>query len=1408
MNRTFHHLPKLGLAVCIGVIACLSLFAQRYSPGAASAAQNAPIANGTPVITPTVGIFLPLVVNKPVHLTLIPAATPTPTATSTPSCMNPPPPDMVAWWSLDETSGAIAHEFFPPPADGTYSSSPSPNPWLGMVAGSLYFGGGSYVEVPSAPNPKLSLGKNFTIDAWIWTADDTAGVKRLLDKRDSTPTGYSLLLDGGILKFQLGSVIYNSTKFVADGTADADNWHHVAVTAKRDSLSPVGMFYVDGVHIAAGDFSPLPGPLTNSSPLVMGCSSLSHNECYRGALDEIELFDRDLGEPEIQAIFHALSSGKCKPTPTPTATATATRTPTPTTTPPCAVVPPPTAMTHWWPLDEQSGTTATDIVNPLTNGTHVNGPIPVPGMVAGGLSFDGVDDYVNVPYHSSLDFGVGDLTIDAWIKPDPYNYSISSVMTLVDQRVETGSSAWLGYSLYLRNGWLGFHLAQGGGSGNCQANNGNVSCTNYGETYFVSPGQWHHIAVTVKRNDQNGGTFYVDGNMVGVSFNPTDRLGSLTNSGPLRLGSRSFYSLNGFYRGILDEVELFPRALTADEIKGIFLAGSCGKDKCPASEMVPVSAGIFQMGCEPGLHNAGYDCYAADELPRHKADLDAYRIDKTEVTNCQYKLCEQAGDGGCTAPANNSSFTNSSYYGNPAFDAYPVIWVNWYQADAYCRWAGKGLPTEAQWEKAARWNPPLGPNSFPWGDNWPTCTLTNFLGCVGDTKPVNSYDPAGASPYGALNMAGNVMEWVRDWYDANYYGVSPEHDPIDGPTSGSEKGLRGGGWEDNPGNIRTANRYSNVPGFAYYSVGFRCARSDTPTPTPTATATATRTPTPTATHTPTPTATRTHTPTPTATHTPTPTATHTSTPTPTWTPTPTPCCVPPPTTMTHWWPLDEQSGTIADDIVNPLTYGTLFNGPMWYTGMVAGGLSFDGVNDYVQVPHDPSLDFGEGDLTIDAWIQTDDTSYRVKTLVDQRINPQTGYVGYSLFLNVGGTLGFHLAHGSGSLTCAPTGTSCTNYDSNVVVTDGGWHHIAVTVKRDSPTGGQFYVDGLPVPPPYGVFNPMSQMGSLGNSALLRLGSRSFPSSDGFYRGILDEVELFPRALTADEIKGIFLAGSCGKCKATPTPTPTATATQTPTPTATHTPTPTATPTLSCAAIGMVPVSSGTFFQMGCEPGLHNAGYDCYAADELQRHKVYLDAYCIDKTEVTNRQYAACVAAPGGCTPPANNTSLTYSPYYGNPVYDPYPVIWVSWYQADAYCRWADKELPTEAQWEKAARWNPPLGPNSFPWGDNWPTCTLTNFLGCVGDTKPVNSYDPAGASPYGALNMAGNVKEWVRDWYDSGYYDVSPEYNPLGPTSGNEKGIRGGSFDDNPGNIRTANRYSNVPGWTWYSVGFRCARSP
>ena len=366
------------------------------------------------------------------------------------------------------------------------------------------------------------------------------------------------------------------------------------------SSPPVGKFYVDGAIFRSITSLRLPGLLTNLSPLRLGGSSSSFTDYYRGALDEVELFPRVLTPAEIQGIFLAGSSGKCK------------------------CVPPPTAMTHWWALDEPSGIIAHDMVNPLTYGTHVNGPVPTPAVVAGGLSFDGVNDYVEVAHDQSLDFGTGDLTIDAWIKPDPNNYS--GVMTLVDQRINPSPSVWVGYSLYLYNGKLGFHLAQGGDPGPCSPTITSRSCTNYGETYFVANGPSHHIAVTVDRNvSPDGGKFYVDGALIGV-FDPTIRQGSLTNPGPLRLGSRSFSPLSGLYRGALDEVELFPRVLTAVEIKGIFRAGSSGKCKatpCATSEMVPVPADKFRMGCD-SANNGGYACQPG-ELPFHSVSLDAYR---------------------------------------------------------------------------------------------------------------------------------------------------------------------------------------------------------------------------------------------------------------------------------------------------------------------------------------------------------------------------------------------------------------------------------------------------------------------------------------------------------------------------------------------------------------------------------------------------------------------------------------------------------------------------------------------------------------------------------------------------------------------------------------------------------------
>jgi formylglycine-generating enzyme required for sulfatase activity len=251
---------------------------------------------------------------------------------------------------------------------------------------------------------------------------------------------------------------------------------------------------------------------------------------------------------------------------------------------------------------------------------------------------------------------------------------------------------------------------------------------------------------------------------------------------------------------------------------------------------------------------------------------------------------------------------------------------------------------------------------------------------------------------------------------------------------------------------------------------------------------------------------------------------------------------------------------------------------------------------------------------------------------------------------------------------------------------------------------------------------------------------------------------------------------------------------------------------------MVLVPAGEF-QMGCDDG--NPNEDCYS-DEQPLHTVYLDAYTIDKYEVTNAQYAEFLNVMGNQEEggdtwlDADDGNVRIHESGGvwqvDSGYENHPVVEVTWYGARAYCQWRGKRLPTEAEWEKAARGSSDT--RMYPWGNEDPDCSRLNYFHydgssyeyCVGDTTPVGSY-PTGASPYGAMDMAGNVWEWVNDWYDGDYYSSSPYENPPGPASGSYKVLRGGSFSSGWNIVRVAYRYDDFAVISFARDGFRCGGS-
>jgi len=229
----------------------------------------------------------------------------------------------------------------------------------------------------------------------------------------------------------------------------------------------------------------------------------------------------------------------------------------------------------------------------------------------------------------------------------------------------------------------------------------------------------------------------------------------------------------------------------------------------PGVEMIIIPGGAFFRGCNTLVES----CLFGDSEPGGMVEVSTFYIDTTEVTQFAYKQCVDAGM--CAQP--------SELFDPNGRANHPVVNITWMQALDYCNFKQKRLPTEAEWEKASRGT---DGNRHPWGNSDATCTLAQYLDCSGgdsrNSLPVGS--KIGHSPYGVMDIAGNVSEWVSDWYSSSYYTSAPMVNPT-GPSTGTSKVHRGGGVGYGAAFLRSSTRNQALPAFSANWIGFRCARN-------------------------------------------------------------------------------------------------------------------------------------------------------------------------------------------------------------------------------------------------------------------------------------------------------------------------------------------------------------------------------------------------------------------------------------------------------------------------------------------------------------------------------------------------------------------------------------------------------
>ena len=434
----------------------------------------------------------------------------------------PPPAGLIGWWPGDDDADDVTanNNHGTITGDGTFVP--------GMVGQAFSFSGAGYVEIPHDPVLDLS---DFTIEVWVNLTTEGAGYQPLISK-GVDPRPASLWLYGDLIEIWFDPIFLEVVRSVTSLTPG--NWYHIAATYNRSEAK----IYIDGTLDATTVLSDVPS--TDTGPLFLGWIGQGNTGFYNGLLDEVSIYDRALTAEEVSAIYEAGSAGKIKPAP-----------PEP--------VPPPAGMVSWWPGDGN----ANDIVD-ANDGTLQDGAGFASGQVDQAFSLDGVNDYVLVPDSASLDL-TDQFTLDAWINPSSLHNDAGNSGRIISKLGGAGGNN--GYQFGIRD------------------NNGELFCefNAAGEPYATNQvivdlpsaipvGQWSHVVCTYDNADLK---IYVDGVLVGTQ--PIGAKSVVNSASNLRIGSND--NNGSFFHGLIDEVEVFSRALTAAEVSAIYEAGSAGKIK-------------------------------------------------------------------------------------------------------------------------------------------------------------------------------------------------------------------------------------------------------------------------------------------------------------------------------------------------------------------------------------------------------------------------------------------------------------------------------------------------------------------------------------------------------------------------------------------------------------------------------------------------------------------------------------------------------------------------------------------------------------------------------------------------------------------------------------------------------------